>query len=96
MLTMDVLNGMTRPKILLKAAKIGLKYYSRKKDQKRLLGTQKLLNPEQAVKGLIRREVELEEYRVMGNAAYNMKLHIHIMAALLQEVYLYSKESKKT
>jgi hypothetical protein len=96
MLPEDVLDGVTRPKILLKAASIGQKYYSRDRDQKRLLKTQKMLKPEQAVKWLLKREKELEDFRLMGNAAYNMKLHIHVMAALLQELYLYSNESPRT
>lgn len=87
----NVLDGVSRPKILLKAARIAQTHYSRNRDLKRLIGAQNLPKPEQAVKWLLRREVELEQSRVLGNAAYNAKVHIHVMAALLQELYLYSK-----
>ena len=92
----NVLDRILRPKILLKAARIGQNNYSRNRDLKRLIGAQKPPKPEHAVECLIRREVELEEARIVGNATYNVKLHIHVMAALLQEFYLYSKENQKT
>jgi hypothetical protein len=37
------------------------------------------------------REIDLEKARKKGKAAYDMKLHIQVMTALLQELYLTPK-----
>jgi uncharacterized protein DUF6477 len=84
----DVFRNFSRPKILLQAAQIGQQSYLRNRDLKRLLGVRKLPQPEQAVERLVRRETALEDARKNGNAAYDMKLHVQIMTALLQEMYL--------
>jgi len=88
----DVLYNLKRPKILLQAARIGLKTYSRKRDLKRMLKMREIPQPVQVIKRLLKNETTLEEARKTGNAAYDMKIHIQIMTALLQEVYLLLKK----
>lgn len=92
MLPKDALCNVKRPKILLQAAKIGLTTYSRNRDLKRLFKVQEIPQPKQIIKRLLKNEMTLEEARRTGNAAYDMKKHIQVMTALLQEIYLLPKE----
>ncbi|MBL4751561.1 MAG: hypothetical protein JKX71_13435 [Amylibacter sp.] len=82
-----------RPKILLLAAKIGLRTYSRNKELKRLFKMRTAPQPPHALGMLRTREIDLEKARKKGKAAYDMKLHIQVMTALLQELYLSPKKS---
>lgn len=91
----DVFKSAIRPKILLKAARIGLKTYSRNRDLKRLIRAQLLPKPGHAMNRLANFECTLEEARETGNAAYDMMLHIQVMTALLQEIYLLPKTGQK-
>ena len=92
----DVLKEITRPSILMRAARIGLTSYSRDRDLNRIFGVQALPQPRQALERLMHQEMELEETRKTGNAAYDLKFHIHVMTALLQELHLLPKEPYKT
>jgi len=87
----DVFSQMIRPRILMNAAKIRLQTYSRKRDLKRLIGGSKPPDPRHALEYLIPRENRLEQARKTGTADYDMNLHIHIMTAVLQELYLLPK-----
>jgi uncharacterized protein DUF6477 len=91
----DVLFDLSRPKILLSAAKICLKTYSRDKDLRRIIGSFTLTKPDQNLQQLTLQEGDLEKARICGSATYDMKLHITIMTALLQELYLLSEEPHK-
>ena len=81
----DVLKKLRRPLILIKTAKIGLKSYIRDRDLKRVLGLQSLPETNTAMKQLLVKAKELETARRIGSAAYDLKLHILTMTALLQE-----------
>lgn len=88
------LRKVKRPEILLQAAKIGLKTYSRNRDLKRLFKVKEIPQPMQVIKQLLKNETTLEtalkEARKTGNAAYDMKLQIQVMTALLQEICLFA------
>jgi hypothetical protein len=87
-----VITTIRRPKILLCAAKFGLKTYSRNKELKRLFKMRTAPQPPHALRMLRTRENDLENARKKGKAAYDMKLHIQVMTALLQELYLMPKK----
>ena len=88
----DVYVAIKRPKTLLLAAKIGLKTYSRNKELKRLFKMRTAPQPPHALGMLRTREIDLEKARKKGKAAYDMKVHIQVMTALLQELYLVPKK----
>lgn len=90
----DVLKDITRPSILMRAARISLTSYSRDRDLKRIFRVQYLPQPRQVLERLVHQETELEEARKTGNAAYDLKFHIQVMTALLQELHLLPKEPK--
>ena len=88
----DVMNNVVRPKILLHAARIGLGSYSRDRDLKRIFEGQCLPPTQHTLERLVHRETELEEARLTGDAAYDLKFHVQVMTALLQEFHLLPKE----
>lgn len=95
MQSIDVFEKLHRPIILIKAAEIGLKSYIRGRDLKRVLGLQNLPKTTPAIKQLMVKENALETARIIGSAAYDLKLHILIMTALLQEVNLLPKTRRE-
>ena len=88
----QIFQKILRPKILMQAAKIGLQTYRRETDLKKILGSRDTSGQNQIISQLSDREIELEEARKNGNAAYDMNKHIQIMTALLQELYLLPKD----
>lgn len=88
----QIFQKILRPKILMQAAKIGLQTYRRETDLKKILGSRGTSDQNQIISQLSDREIELEEARKNGNAAYDMNKHIQIMTALLQELYLLPKD----
>jgi len=91
MYSTEIFQKILRPKILMQAAKIGLETYRRDTDLKKILGAYTAKNDAQIISQLSDREIELEQARKNGNAAYDMNKHIQIMTALLQELYLLPK-----
>ena len=96
MYPIEIFQKILRPKILMKAAQIGLQSYRRDVDLKKILGTRNISDNTQIISQLSDREIELEEARKSGNAAYDMNKHIQIMTALLQELYLLPKKRLTT
>ncbi len=88
----QIFQKILRPKILMQAAKISLQTYRRETDLKKILGSRGTSDQNQIISQLSDREIELEEARKNGNAAYDMNKHIQIMTALLQELYLLPKD----
>ncbi len=91
MYPIEIFQKILRPKILMQAAKIGLQSYRREIDLKKILGARTLSDCNDNISQFSDREIELEEARKSGNAAYDMNKHIQIMTALLQELYLLPK-----
>ena len=88
----DVLNAIRRPKILVRTAKIGLEWYRRERDLKKVMNTLTTPTPERAVERLISAERELEEVRTAGEAHYDVHRHIAVLTALLAEARLLPKK----
>lgn len=81
--TYEVLAHLRRPKILIRAAKLGAKQYSAKDDDPtRATGGRHL---EDRIKRLAAHEGALEQERREGNACYDMHAHIRVLTALLAE-----------
>lgn len=80
-----VLRGLTRPRLLIDAARIGVPTYRRGTHLCRLLNQQTAPGPQQAAIKLICLEQEQEEARTCGAAEYSPARHVEIMIALLAE-----------
>ncbi len=87
----DVSIGVMRPDILVKAARICIKKHTHNRLSTRLLGSKPISKPDQILQWVRHLENELENARKCGSTTYDMKLHIQVMAALLQELSLISQ-----
>ncbi|MGR3794768.1 DUF6477 family protein [Vannielia sp. SX4] len=91
--TTGPLGGLRRPKLLIRAARLGLADYSRTRDLKRIMRVATLPAPTQAVRDLIRTEAEMEEGRQTGLSTYSVIRHVEVMIALLAEARLLPQET---
>ena len=74
---------LRRPRLLMRAARIGLQDYRRDRDLRRLIAQE--LPPDRALPRLIEVEQTLEETRRKGDAAYSVNRHVDVLIALLAE-----------
>ena len=84
----DMLDAIRRPKILVRAARIGLEWYRRDRDLNKVIHSLSTPTPERAVERLVAAEQELEEFRAAGLAHYDVHRHIAVLTALLGEARL--------
>ena len=84
----DSLNKLRRPRILIRAARLGQSEYNRKRDLRRLLHLASLPAPGQALGALSVEEARLEAARSEGSADYSIGRHIEVLIALLSELKL--------
>jgi hypothetical protein len=86
--THTVLSALRRPKILIRAAKLGMANYNRDQDL-RFIARLSSTPPEgAAIETLLSRENDLEESRKHGRAEYSIQEHIRVLTALLAEARL--------
>ncbi len=83
-----LLNALSRPKILIRAARAGVVDYRRERDLKRLLRQPRAAGPAQAVLSLLDEETRLEADRARGDGAYNLQRHVAILTAIIAEARL--------
>lgn len=76
----------TRPKLLIRAAHIGMSEYRRNRDLKRIAGFPANVKANRIVDTLQREENRMEQERKSGDAAYSIQKHISVMTALLAEI----------
>lgn len=88
----DMLDAIKRPRILIRAAKIGLEWYRRDRDLRKVIHSMTTPTPERAVERLVAAERELEEIRATGQAHYDVHRHIAVLTALLGEARLLPKK----
>ncbi len=82
------ISSLRRPRLLVRAARIGVAEYHRERDLCRLMNIAHLPNPETAVSTLLDEEVLLEETRQRGDANYSPMRHVEVLIALMAEARL--------
>ncbi len=87
----SLLANLSRPRLLIRAARFGLGDYRRERDLRRLVAPH--LNPahfipERAMPHLLDVEAQLEQTRRAGDAAYSVARHIEVLIALMAEARL--------
>ena len=87
----SILNAMHRPKLLLQAARFGLRDYNRERVLKRLTKSSAAPSPNRALNALIPVEANLEDARRSGDATYNVSRHVEVLIALLAELTLMTR-----
>lgn len=85
---LGVLNTLRRPRLLIRAARFGLKDYNRDRDLRRLVHTEELPTPSNAIPTLIAEESRLETNRRARDAAYSPARHVELLVALIAEIRL--------
>lgn len=76
---------LRRPRLLVRAARMGLKNYSRTRDLKRIMQVSILPRPPHALANLHLVENEQEEKRLSGQRTYSPARHVEILIALMAE-----------
>lgn len=87
-----LLSELRRPRLLIRAARLGQSDYRRERDLRRLIETP--VSPEGALPRLLSVEERLEETRKKGDAAYSVARHIEVLIALLAEARLIPRKPR--
>ena len=77
------LNSFKRPKILINAAKLGLKTYNRATCLGSFLALSMNQHPAQTLQSLSDKEGQLNQMRLQQHVQYNIALHVTILTALI-------------
>ena len=77
--------GLRRPRLLVRAARLGLSDYTRERDLKRMFAPDAPPGPGQAMEPLMEREAEIDAVRREGGAAYSAARHVEVLTALIAE-----------
>lgn len=81
-----IMQQMQRPKILIRAARLGLCDYQRQRDLRRLGHIS--VQPEQSILDLLAQEQSVENQRRTGDLTYSIAHHIDLLIALMSEIRL--------
>ena len=84
---LTILHKLRRPKMLMRAAQIGVAEYKRVAHLPRLLGYGRMPKQSESILKLIEIEIEknLKVLRKAGESAYNLLRHIYVMIAIVGE-----------
>ena len=80
------LSNLRRPKLLIRAARAGIADYRKTRNLRCLKGGANITRGPYLVENLIQEESRLNEERAQQDAAYSVRKHIQILAALMVEV----------
>jgi len=83
-----IVNSLHRPRLLIAAARHGVRDYNRLRVLKRLTRSPSVPTPKKAVQSLLSVEATLENARKERDATYNVARHVEVMIALLAEARL--------
>ena len=79
------LNRLRRPRLLLRAARLGVPQYCRARTLKRLLPDKRHAPGEQILRALLILEQDLDHARRARDAQYESARHVEVLIALLSE-----------
>ncbi|MHA6323918.1 DUF6477 family protein [Roseivivax sp. CAU 1753] len=91
--TIHTLSCLRRPRLLIRAARIGADEYRRTTHLGRLLGGNPPRRHADALDRLMSLEAEQEELRCTGSASYGVALHVEILSAMMAEARLVNQTS---
>lgn len=85
---LSMLNGLRRPRLLIRAARHGAQDYNRDRHLQRILGYGRVPRHGAALMRLIEVESVVNDQRVAGDAAYSLTRHLDLLIALMAEARL--------
>ncbi|WIY24890.1 DUF6477 family protein [Parasedimentitalea psychrophila] len=89
------LSSLHRPRLLIRAARIGARDYSRTRHLPRLLGYGGLPRPASAVMQLIEQEQHLNQRRLDNEPGYPLTRHVEVLIAMMGESQLLSDNQQQ-
>ncbi|WP_323769182.1 DUF6477 family protein [Antarctobacter sp.] len=82
---LGLLNDLRRPRILIRASRIGAQDYRRNPHLHRLIGYGALPRPGAALMRLMEMEADLDDKRLKDDAAYSVSRHVEVLTAMMGE-----------
>lgn len=82
---LSIVSELRRPRLLIRAARIGAQEYRRDPHLHRILGYGALPRPGAALMQLMSLEAEQDERRRAGDAGYSVTRHVEILSAMMGE-----------
>ncbi|SNR99893.1 DUF6477 family protein [Antarctobacter heliothermus] len=82
---LGLLNDLRRPRILIRAARIGAQEYRRNPHLHRLIGYGTLPRSGAALMRLMEMEADLDDKRHKDDAAYSVSRHVEVLTAMMGE-----------
>lgn len=76
---------LQRPKLLISAARFGLEDYNRGPFLRRVLNTEKVMKPVEALIQLLEREALMNDERTAKKATYSIACHVDLLIAIIAE-----------
>ncbi len=80
--------ALRRPRLLIRAARIGATEYRRDRDLRRLLRASRLPGPAAGMRRLLALEADFEAVRRAKDTTYSISRHVEILSALIAEAQL--------
>jgi hypothetical protein len=87
------LSQLRRPRLLIRAARLGLQDYRRERDLKRLIGEPSARSASVAVNRLLELEEEIDTHRRAGTGGYSAAHHVETLIALIAEARLLPRDT---
>lgn len=92
---LTMLNSLVRPRLLIRAARIGAQEYVRERHLKRVLKVDTLPRTAVALIRLLEIERAMNEQRRSDDTGYSLVRHMDVLIALLGEARLFSQSRAK-
>ncbi|MGH1459667.1 MAG: DUF6477 family protein [Paracoccaceae bacterium] len=85
---LTMLNALRRPRLLIRAARIGMEDYRRDHHLRRLLGHGSVPRSGPALLRLMELEADLDDMRRQSNASYSVVKHVDLLIAMMGEAQI--------
>lgn len=85
---LTVLRQLRRPRLLIRAARLGVESYTRAPHLRRVLRTPSPPRTGAALMSLIELEAELESQRASQEASYSIARHVDVLIAMMGEAQI--------
>ncbi len=82
------LSKLSRPSLLVRAARLGMTELNRERSLRRILRDEPIPSPGLAFEQLYGREAQMDAMRRGGEAAYSPARHVEVLAALMHEAQI--------
>ncbi|UWQ89627.1 hypothetical protein K3727_12430 [Rhodobacteraceae bacterium M382] len=82
---LSMLSSLRRPRLLIRAARIGARDYCRTRHLQRLLGYGAIPRPAAALMRLVELEREMDDARRAEEAGYSLTRHLDLLIAMMGE-----------